>query len=58
MQYKTEEELNNEIEKELLDYQEQMNNETEESNFSWPKAIVLIILLIMFFSPILKMLFI
>ncbi|UXS29310.1 hypothetical protein MUA33_00240 [Staphylococcus delphini] len=58
MQYKTEEELNNEIEKELLDYQEQMNNETEKSNFSWPKAIVLIILLIMFFSPILKMLFI
>ncbi|WP_160215732.1 hypothetical protein [Staphylococcus delphini] len=49
--------INKEIEKELLEYQAQKNDDSEKSNFSWPKALVFIIVLIMFFIPIFKHIF-
>ncbi|HEC2153541.1 TPA: hypothetical protein R1908_001637 [Staphylococcus delphini] len=49
--------INEEIEKELLEYQAQKHEHSETSNFSWPKALAFIVILIMFFIPIFKHIF-
>ncbi|HHU6751408.1 TPA: hypothetical protein ACUI23_002124 [Staphylococcus pseudintermedius] len=49
--------INEEIEKELLEYQAQKHDHPEPSRFSWPKALAFIIILIMFFIPIFKHIF-
>ncbi|HEC2184739.1 TPA: hypothetical protein R1940_001288 [Staphylococcus delphini] len=50
--------INEEIEKELLNYQAQMYEHPEPSNFSWPKALAFILVLVMFFFiPIFKHIF-
>ncbi|HDV6065545.1 TPA: hypothetical protein RJJ87_002358, partial [Staphylococcus pseudintermedius] len=49
--------INEEIEKELLEYQAQKHDHPEPSSFSWPKALAFIIVLMMFFIPIFKHIF-
>ncbi|MCO4365774.1 hypothetical protein [Staphylococcus agnetis] len=44
------EDINREIEKELLEYQ---NDSDDVSHFSWPKAFAYILVIFMFFLPIL-----
>lgn len=51
-------EINEEIEKELLKYQEENPEPSETSNFSWPQAIAYILIIAMFIVPVLVHIFI
>ncbi|ANS88443.1 TPA: hypothetical protein I1462_002600 [Staphylococcus pseudintermedius] len=57
MENKNTNNINEEIEKELLEYQAQKHDHPEPSSFSWPKALAFIIVLMMFFIPIFKHIF-